>query len=82
MPAPANTRLAAYPTPEPMTLSYSTGIPKTTAVSYVTEEIIEEPEPDVVVVEEEEEIVPARTSVVRNGRGPSSRQPKRWLGGW
>jgi hypothetical protein len=82
MPAPAKTKLAAFPTPEAMTVSYSTGIPKTTAISYTTEEIADEIQPGVVdVVEEEyEEVVqPART--VR-GRAPPPRPPKSWLGGW
>lgn len=82
MPAPANTRLAAFPTPQPVTVSYSTGIPKTTAVQYITEDIIEEQAPIVEeIIEEEEEVVMSPVTKVR-ARGPQARPPKRWLGGW
>jgi hypothetical protein len=38
VPPPANTRLAAYPTPEAASPSTSTGAPRTTAIEYITED--------------------------------------------
>lgn len=38
VPPPANTRLAAFPTPEPASFSTTSGSPRTTAIEIVTEE--------------------------------------------
>lgn len=39
VPPPANTRLAAFPTPEPASPSTSASSPRTTAVEIITEEV-------------------------------------------
>ncbi|KAJ8521641.1 hypothetical protein ONZ45_g1704 [Pleurotus djamor] len=74
VPAPANTRRAASPTPVVIPSPTSSSSPKTTAVEIVTEEI---------PAEEEEEELPMRTVTVKRG-GPGVRRapPKRWFPGW
>jgi len=69
VPAPANTRRAAHPIPEAVASSVTTGIPRTTSIEYVHEEIEED--------EEEEE-----TTVVRRPRANQRAPPNAWFGGW
>ena len=71
-PAPANTRIAAIPTPVQLSPSVKVNSPKTTAVEYVVEET---PIPAPQVVEEEfEEDLPSLR------RRAPSRPPQRWWG--
>ncbi|CCM00133.1 uncharacterized protein FIBRA_02160 [Fibroporia radiculosa] len=74
-PPPANTRIVLAPTPELVSpSSFTTHIPRTTAVEVITEEpVIPEPE------EEEEEAVVVK--VKRNTRQRSP-PPASWLNGW
>jgi hypothetical protein len=81
----ANTRLAPIPTPMPVTVSWSTAIPRTTSVQFIHEEVVEEEPvvPEEVVVEEVVEPV-TQVKVTRN-RGPppprnppSKQQQQRW----
>uniref|UniRef100_A0A0W0F958 Uncharacterized protein n=1 Tax=Moniliophthora roreri TaxID=221103 RepID=A0A0W0F958_MONRR len=73
VPSPSSTRLAAFPTPEPVESHTSTAIPRTTAVEIIREEVEEEEEE-----EEEEEQITYR----RGRRGSPRRPPARWFGGW
>ena len=81
VPPPANTRRAAFPTPEAVSSSFSTAIPRTTAITF-EEEIIREPvteeieEDEVEEYEEDEAPVPVRRSVKPARRPPPPR------GGW
>ncbi|KAG1756757.1 uncharacterized protein EDB91DRAFT_1094252 [Suillus paluster] len=83
VPPPANTRFAAFPTPEAFSSSYTTQIPRTTAVTY-EEEIIREPlrpeEMDEYEVEEYEDDDVRAVTVRRNAR-PTRRPPpaRGWL---
>ena len=65
---PSNTRRVASPTPNIMTSSSTTQIPRTTSVEVVVEEEVLEPEE-----------VETTVTVMRN---PRKRPPKRWFGGW
>ncbi|RDX56545.1 hypothetical protein K466DRAFT_578400 [Polyporus arcularius HHB13444] len=65
---PSNTRRVASPTPNIMSSSSTTHIPKTTSVEVVVEEEVLEPEE-----------VETTVTVMRN---PRKRPPKRWFGGW
>jgi hypothetical protein len=83
VPPPANTRFAAFPTPEAFSTSYTTQIPKTTAIT-VEEEIIREPlraeEIDEYEVEEYEDDDVRAVTMRRNPR-PTRRPPpaRGWL---
>jgi len=84
LPPPANTRFAAFPTPEAFSTSYTTQIPKTTAIT-VEEEIIREPvlvdEMDEYEVEEYEDEDVRAVTMRRNAR-PTRRVPsssRGWL---
>jgi len=84
VPPPANTRFAAFPTPEAFSTSYSTQIPKTTAFT-VEEEIFREPlraeEIEEYEVEEYEDDDVRAVTVRRNPR-PTRRPPppsRGWL---
>ncbi|KIJ17418.1 hypothetical protein PAXINDRAFT_162278 [Paxillus involutus ATCC 200175] len=77
VPPPANTRRAAFPTPDVVSVSFSTAIPRTTAIIY-EEELVKEPlnieEIDEYEVEEYEDGDGARVAVRRNGK-PARRPP-------
>ncbi|KAI6022675.1 hypothetical protein EDC04DRAFT_2881022 [Pisolithus marmoratus] len=82
VPPPANTRRAAFPTPDVVSSSPSTAIPRTTAIT-IEEEIIKEPlraeEIDEYEVEEYEDDDGPRVAVKRKPR-PSRRPSSRgWL---
>ncbi|KAJ8589605.1 hypothetical protein M405DRAFT_738322 [Rhizopogon salebrosus TDB-379] len=83
VPPPANTRFAAFPTPEAFSTSYTTQIPKTTAFT-VEEEIIREPlraeELEEYEVEEYEDDDVRAVTMRRNPR-PTRRPPpsRGWL---
>lgn len=83
VPPPANTRFAAFPTPEAFSTSYTTQIPKTTAFT-VEEEIIREPlraeEIDEYEVEEYEDD-DVRAVTMRRSPRPTRRPPpaRGWL---
>ncbi|KAG0707741.1 hypothetical protein DFH29DRAFT_595580 [Suillus ampliporus] len=83
VPPPANTRFAAFPTPEAFSSSYTTQIPRTTAIT-VEEEIIREPlrpeEIDEYEVEEYEDDDVREVTMRRNAR-PTRRPPpsRGWL---
>ncbi|KAI6108995.1 hypothetical protein EV401DRAFT_1998518 [Pisolithus croceorrhizus] len=79
VPPPANTRRAAFPTPDVVSSPFSTAIPRTTAIT-IEEEIIKEPlraeEIDEYEVEEYEDGDGSRVAVKRKprqNRRPSSR---------
>ncbi|KAH7914942.1 hypothetical protein BJ138DRAFT_1132933 [Hygrophoropsis aurantiaca] len=82
VPPPANTRRAAFPTPEVVSSSFSTAIPRTTAI-FIEEEIIREPlrgdEIDDYELEEIEEEGARTVKVTRNGRQQSQRGNRGWL---
>ncbi|KAH7889686.1 hypothetical protein F5I97DRAFT_1846282 [Phlebopus sp. FC_14] len=84
VPPPANTRRAAFPTPDVVSSSFSTAIPRTTAITY-EEEIVKEPlmpeDIDDYEVEEYDDEDGPRVAVRRNARQPSQRRPARsgWL---
>lgn len=72
-PAPANTRIAAIPTPVQLSPSVKINSPKTTAVEYVVEET-PVAAPAQVIEEEIEEDLPSRR------RRAPARPPQRWWG--
>jgi len=87
VPPPANTRFAAFPTPQVVSVSLSTAIPRTTSVEMITEEeTFGGPGEEEYVYEEEEEVevdgIPTSRRVVRNGRQARRPQPRGWFGGW
>ncbi|CAK5277690.1 unnamed protein product [Mycena citricolor] len=67
VPAPANTRRAASPVAQVVDSSYSTAIPKTTAVEIIHETMMDEDEMQTV-------------TMVRGPR--ATRRPRGWFGGW
>ncbi|KAF9246511.1 hypothetical protein BU15DRAFT_40061 [Melanogaster broomeanus] len=73
VPPPASTRRAAFPTPDVVSSSFSTAIPRTTAITY-EEEIIKEPlhleEIEEYEVEEYQDDDGPRVAVRRNARRP------------
>ena len=71
-PAPANTRIAAIPTPVQLSPSVKINSPKTTAVEYVVEETPVAVPPRI-IEEEIEEDLPSR-------RRAPTRSPQRWWG--
>ncbi|OAX44663.1 hypothetical protein K503DRAFT_678252 [Rhizopogon vinicolor AM-OR11-026] len=83
VPPPANTRFAAFPTPEAFSTSYTTQIPKTTAIT-VEEEIFREPllaeEIDEYEVEEYEDDDVRAVTMRRNAR--ATRRPPPNSRGW
>jgi len=72
-PAPANTRIAAIPTPVQLSPSVKINSPKTTAVEYVVEET-PLAAPAQIIEEEIEEDLPSRR------RRAPARPPQRWWG--
>ncbi|PCH37951.1 hypothetical protein WOLCODRAFT_135952 [Wolfiporia cocos MD-104 SS10] len=85
VPPPANTRRAASPTPELVSASsFTTHIPRTTAVEVVVEEDVAVEAEEIEEEEEEEEVVeelrPVRVKKARNAR--PARRPERWWNGW
>jgi len=72
-PAPANTRIAAIPTPVQLSPSVKANSPKTTAVEFVVEET-PIPAPAQMFEEEIEEDLPSRR------RRAPTRPPQRWWG--
>ena len=66
--SPSNTRRVASPTPNIVSSSSTTHIPRTTSVEVVVEEEVLEPEE-----------VETTVTMMRSGR---KRPPKRWFGGW
>jgi len=84
VPPPANTRRAAFPTPEGVSPSFSTAIPRTTAITF-EEEIIKEPlrvdeieEYEVEEYEEDDAPVPVRRNVKPGRRPPPPRSGWLW----
>lgn len=84
VPPPANTRFAAFPTPEAFSSMYTTQIPRTTSI-VVEEEIIPEPlfteEMDEYEVEEYEDEDVRAVTMRRNAR-PTRRVPPPSSRGW
>jgi len=72
-PAPANTRIAAIPTPVQLSPTVRINSPKTTAVEYVVEETPLAAPPQI-LEEEVEEDLPSRR------RRAPTRPPQRWWG--
>ena len=72
-PAPANTRIAAIPTPVQLSPNVRINSPKTTAVEYVVEET-PIPAPPQIIEEEIEEDLPSQR------RRAPARPPQRWWG--
>lgn len=73
VPAPSNTRLAAFPTPDVVSSMSTTPIPRTTAIDIITED--EEFDPS---LEDED----TRTVTVVRGPRSTRRPPAKWFGGW
>ncbi|KAI6150757.1 hypothetical protein BKA82DRAFT_4119392 [Pisolithus tinctorius] len=82
VPPPANTRRAAFPTPDVVSPSFSTAIPRTTAIT-IEEEIIKEPlraeEIDEYEVEEYEDDDGPRVAVKRKPRPTRRPSSRGWL---
>ncbi|KIK31195.1 hypothetical protein PISMIDRAFT_136220 [Pisolithus microcarpus 441] len=82
VPPPANTRRAAFPTPDVVSSAFSTAIPRTTAVT-IEEEIIKEPlraeEIDEYEVEEYEDDDGPRVAVKRKPRQSRRPSSRGWL---
>ncbi|KAG9318491.1 hypothetical protein JVU11DRAFT_582 [Chiua virens] len=83
VPPPANTRRAAFPIPEGVSSSFSTAIPRTTAITY-EEELVKEPlrmeEVEEYEIEEYEEEEEAPVAVRRNVK--PARRPPPSRSGW
>ena len=84
VPPPANTRRAAFPIPEAVSSSFSTAIPRTTAITF-EEEIIKEPlkaeeveEYEIEEYEEDDVPVPVRRNVKPGRRPPPPRSGWLW----
>lgn len=80
IPPPANTRFAAFPTPEAFSTSYTTQIPKTTAITIEEEITLRPDEMDEYDVEEYEDDDVRAVTMRRNPR-PTRRPPpsRGWL---
>jgi hypothetical protein len=75
VPAPANTRVAHIPTPEPHTIGWSTSGPRTTSVQFIHEQIVDvQVEPEPVVLDVVEETTTKTRLAAMTARPP----PKRW----
>jgi hypothetical protein len=75
LPAPAATRVAHVPTPEPHTVAWTTSGPRTTSVQIIHEQIIQEP---VVVDPVVLDVVEETTTKTRLSAATHRPPPKRW----